>query len=63
MTFAAARVGLKSIKQDVFASSLEQAQRKGYSEDLLAVILWASRRLPATPQASLSRSILIPSNL
>jgi len=39
MAFAAARAGLKSMTMEVFAPCLEQALRKGYSEDLLAVIL------------------------
>lgn len=39
IAFAAARTGLKYMTKDSFALCFEQALQKGYSEDLLAVIL------------------------
>lgn len=39
IAFAAARAGLQTMMKEVFAPCLDQALQKGYSEDLLAVIL------------------------
>jgi len=39
IAFAAAQTGLESMTKDVFRLCIEQASLKGYSEDLLAVVL------------------------